>query len=215
MTKTVSARNALANELVAFAKSHPMTKKAAAKHFPDAKPAKAAPAKTPTDPDAIKSCKESKLPETTLTVISAGGEKVVIDQDKVTAALQKLLVVGGSFKAVAAYLAKHGKAAPALARGVESRLNPHSSKAVADKRAASKPAKAATAAKAADKLPVKRGADYGYEVVNRDHGARPGSKRAIQLEIVFKHKTAAAAKAAGAEAVDLSFAIAQGFIRKI
>lgn len=205
MTKTVSAAKAVA------------AKKTAAKAAPAAKPAKAAPAKTQTDPDAIKSCKESKLPETTLTVISAGGEKVVIDQDKVTAALQKLLTVGGSFKAVAAYLAKHGKAAPALARGVESRTNPHSSKAVADQRAASKPAKAerTTTAKSTDKLPVKRGADYGYEVVNRDHGARPGSKRAIQLEIVFKHKTAAAAKAAGAEAVDISFAIAKGFIRKI
>lgn len=206
MTKTAQVAKAVAAKKT--------TAKPAAKAAPAAKPAKAAPAKTPTDPDAIKSCKESKLPETTLTVISAGGEKVVIDQDKVTAALQKLLTVGGSFKAVAAYLAKHGKAAPALARGVESRANPHSARAVQQDRAA-KAAPAKAAAKADDKLPVKRGADYGYEVVNRDHGARPGSKRAIQLEIVFKHKTAAAAKAAGAEAVDLSFAIAQGFIRKI
>lgn len=207
MTKTVSAAKAVAAKKTAVAKAAPA-----------AKPAKAAPAKkTPTDPDAIKACKESKLPETTLTVVSAGGEQVVIDQDKITSSFQKLLTVGGSFKAVAAYLAKHGKAAPALARGVESRQNPHSSKAVADQRAAAKPAKAerATTAKAGDKLPVKRGADYGYEVVNRDHGARPGSKRAIQLDIVFKHKTAQSAKAAGAEAVDLSFAIAQGFIRKI
>lgn len=52
-----------------------------------------------------------------------------------------------------------------------------------------------------------------YKVVNRDHGTKPDSKRAKQLEIVFKHTDTAAAKAAGAEAVDLSFAIAKGFIK--
>lgn len=49
-------------------------------------------------------------------------------------------------------------------------------------------------------------------VVNKDHGARPGSKRATQLDIVIKAKTVQAALDAGAEMVDINFAAKEGFI---
>ena len=51
-----------------------------------------------------------------------------------------------------------------------------------------------------------------YKVLNKDHGAKPDSKRAKQLTIVFAHKDTATAKAAGAESVDFAFAVLKGFI---
>jgi len=52
-----------------------------------------------------------------------------------------------------------------------------------------------------------------YEVIRCFHGARPGSKRARQLEIVLAHTDTANAKAAGAEGIDISFAEEQGLIK--
>jgi len=80
-----------------------------------------------------------------------------------------------------------------------------------EERAAKAPKVATPKAKAA---PAPR-ADKAYKVLNKDHGARPDSKRAKQLEIVFKHKSTEAAKAAGAESVDFQFAIAKGFIQYV
>lgn len=54
-----------------------------------------------------------------------------------------------------------------------------------------------------------------YTVVSRFHGARPGSKRAKQLEIVLAHGDTASAKRAGAEGVDISYAESIGLIKFI
>ena len=52
-----------------------------------------------------------------------------------------------------------------------------------------------------------------YEVLRTNHGARRGSKRATQLEIVLAHTDTLSAKRAGAEGIDINFAEAQGLIR--
>lgn len=75
------------------------------------------------------------------------------------------------------------------------------------------PAPKAKAAKvAAPKAPKAAPVAKTYKVLNKAHGAKAGSKRATQLEIVFKHKDTVSAKAAGAENVDFAFAVAKGFI---
>lgn len=149
-------------------------------------------------------------------VVSAGGKDLVIPQNRFSGEVAKLAKVGASLKAVETYLKDHIPQAK-LANGITGRDAPHASKAVGDQRAATPkavqakgPAIAKSPAKA--KLPSK-GADRSYTVLNRDHGARAGSKRAIQLDIVFKHTSTNSAKAAGAEAVDISFAEKQGFIK--
>lgn len=101
-----------------------------------------------------------------------------------------------------------------LARGAETEV--HSRKAAADSRKQESemtktPAKKQAPAKKAAK--ANGSADRTYKVVNRDHGARPDSKRATQLAIVFKHTSTAKAKAAGAESVDFKFAADKGFIQ--
>jgi hypothetical protein len=50
------------------------------------------------------------------------------------------------------------------------------------------------------------------KVLNKKHGAREGTKRATQLDIVLGAKTVGDAIEAGAQMVDIRFAEAQGFI---
>lgn len=78
-------------------------------------------------------------------------------------------------------------------------------------KAPAKPAKVAKA-KTAKAAPATK-ADRAYKVVNKEHGARPDSKRALQLAIVFAHTSVNAAKAAGAEGPDFALAEGRGFIK--
>lgn len=50
------------------------------------------------------------------------------------------------------------------------------------------------------------------KVVNKDHGARAGTKRAEMLDIVLKAKTVGSAIEAGAGWIDVKFAVDSGFI---
>lgn len=188
----------------------------AAKAAKSAKPAKAA-----VDKDAIVQSSGGKDGDTHY-VKSLGGGSFSFPTAQWTGEIRAACAIGKSFKAAKAAVDKLPKepvAKAQLARGIAAKDAQHSAKAVADqsKGKASNKADAVTqkpkAAKVAKAAKPGRGADRAYTVVNKDHGARPESKRALQLEIVFKHKSTAAARAAGAESCDFSFAEAKGFIK--
>lgn len=151
-------------------------------------------------------------------VKSAGGKELTFPTERWSGDIRKASAVGGSFAALEQAWAKANVVQ--LAKGVDARSAPHSSKAVADnaaKRKGAAPAKADKATKAAPKAkkvnPVSSAHDRTYKVVNKDHGAREGSKRALQLAIVFAHTSTAAARAKGAESCDFRFAADKGFIK--
>lgn len=88
----------------------------------------------------------------------------------------------------------------ALARGVESRQNPHSSKALSDERGKAKatPAKAApkpAPTKAAPKGKADTSAKLTILVKAKDSGLKPGSDRFTRLQAIEKCKTLADALA--------------------
>lgn len=178
----------------------------------EAKEAKAAPK---ASPDKITAVNPTRSGPGHIAV-DAGSRTVLVPQQRFVGELTKIAIVGGSLKAVEAYLAAH-KPAAKLANGITGHDAPHSAQAAADSRKGNsgkvtpEPKVASAASKA--KLPAKTSADRAYTVINRDHGARAGSKRAIQLEIVFKHGNTAKARAAGAESVDIKFAADKGFIK--
>ena len=130
----------VAKKTVAAAKLAPKAAKAA--------PAKKAPAKAAkpeVNPDEITySGPDKTMKNAGKLVVKAGTETIMIDGERLTKQLSQLCGIGKSFAAVKDYMEKHGKSAPALAKGVESRQNPHSAKALADSRkgatAAAKPA---------------------------------------------------------------------------
>lgn len=152
-----------------------------------------------------------------LMVQAADGRVATFDEGRLTKQLQGLVKVGASFAAVADYLAKHGKAAPALAKGVESRQNPHSSKAVADQRAASKPAAKSKAAPASAKLPPKSQLDGALVIKLTDKGAAKlkagGNTGSIaNLTLLSKSPTVAKALSNGLKGADISYAVKTGTI---
>lgn len=154
----------------------------AAKKAPAVKmaPVVAAPAKPEVDPDAITySGADKTMKHAGKLVVKAGKETVMIDGDKLTRQLSRLCEVGKSFAAVKDYLESHGKQAPALAKGVESRQNPHSAKAVSDSRAKASggAAKVKTGEKApsAAKLPPKD-VDPSAKITATDKGAAKVAK---------------------------------------
>lgn len=207
------------------------TDSAAAKGTKAAKaPATKAPAKdtkaskVPVKSDVIKSVVSIASGMEGLAADADGQKSIIIPKAKLNAVILKLAVVGGSYAALAKAVAEASQAQ--LARGIKGREAPHSAKALADNAAALKGTKAdapkgKTAPKAdKPKSPekqireaVSKGNDRAYTVVNKNHGARPDSKRAMQLEIVFKHKSTAAARAAGAESCDFRYAVDKGFIK--
>lgn len=200
MTKTVSKS----------AKTKPATAKPAPKAAPKAKPAK-------VDPDLITSAKGTTSGPSKLVVV-AGAGTVAIDDNKLTKQLTALCKVGGSLAAVQAYLAQHGKAQPALARGVEARINPHSSKAVQDSRATAQPAK--TDPKASkEKLPAKVAKDLDPKAAIKltakgaeklKAGGSAGS--ILNLSLLSKSADVAKAVALGLKKADITYAVKTGTI---
>lgn len=188
----------------------PVAVRASAAKAVAAKPAKAAKAKpaklTDEQADVITQSKAVASGRSGIVVDAAGGQSIVIDKDRLTKQLNQLAVVGGSFKAVQAYITAHSsKIAPALAKGIESRANPHSSKAVADDRARNKPAPATKApvatgskAPAKAKLPAKseiHAATLTVLVKAKDSGLKDGSDRYMRLQAIEGCKTVADALA--------------------
>lgn len=190
--------------------------------------AKSAPAKKPAvNPDAIKSSKAASPKDgDNHIIVSNGGEQRIFPTRLWAGELRKACGVGESFKAAVAAILKAESSKPQLARGITARDAQHSAKAVADRKAGERPAPKAVGK--ADKVQAKgqakanakatrkdvgTGNDRTYKVVNKDHGARPGSKRDLQLQIVFKHTSTAKARAAGAESCDFRFAADKGFIK--
>ncbi len=66
----------------------------------------------------------------------------------------------------------------------------------------------------AKRLPRRTGGfGQSYRILRRNHAARPGSKRARQLDIVLAYTNTEMARMAGAEAVDIKFALETGLIK--
>jgi hypothetical protein len=181
------------------------------------------PVATPANKDVILQSSGSKGGEEHF-VKALGGETVTFPTAQWTGEIRKLASIGGSFKALTAALAKLPKVTDKpkaqMARGVQAGTAPHSAKSIADqagKAKATNKADGATQkapkAKADKPAKVTSAHDRSYAVVNTDHGARPDTKRARQLLIVFAHKGTAAARAAGAETCDFAFAAQKGFIK--
>ena len=180
------------------------------------KPAtKAKPA--PKNPDAITQTAPVTSGGNKTAAVAAGGQKVYIDNARIDAQLTKLLTIGGSFKTVQDYLVKHGKPAPALARGVESRTNPHSSKAVQDQRVSAKPAKAESAPRTKAPVAVAKDMDGKAAIkltakgkAKLDAGGNAGS--IANLTTLSKSATVAAAVANGLKKTDITYAVKTGTI---
>lgn len=203
MSKTTTARKpAIASKGVTVTR---------AKGKPSAKPAL-----TAEQADKIKVYKKANTnpADTLLMVQAADGRVATFDSDRLTKQLQNLAKVGASFAAVADYLKTHGKAAPALAKGVESRANPHSAKAVQDQRAGSKPSAPAKASAKAKGGTAKSTLDGTMAIKLTEKGAaklkaNPTDKN---LSIFAKCDTVAKALASGLKGGDVNYAVKTGVI---
>jgi hypothetical protein len=184
-----------------------------------AKTTTAKPAKAKVDKDLIVASTAIGDGEKHL-VKNGAGKELIIPTARWAGDIRKASAVGQSFAALEKLWAEANVVK--LAKGVDSRAAPHSAKAVADNAAKRKgaakaqPAKADKAKaqpKAKKQNPVSSAHDRTYKVVNTDHGSRPGSKRDLQLQIVFAHTSTAAARAKGAESCDFRYASDKGFIK--
>jgi hypothetical protein len=144
------------------------------------------------------------------------GKCVAIPQHAFVGELTKLAVVGGSLKAVEAYIATH-KPTAKLATGITSRDAPHASKAVGDQRAA--PVKADRTVKAAKTKARAPGGDRTY-VVTGTNNAKPDSWRHHMLAMIMACTSTEAAKAKHAKSgkfvgnkLDFNWTAASGFIK--
>jgi hypothetical protein len=183
---------------------------------------KAAPKMTAEQADKIKVYKKANVnsADSLLMVQAADGRVVTFDEQRMTRQLTALAKVGASFAAVADYVAKHGKQAPVLARGVASNAAPHSAKSVADARgsakaaqtakpASAKPAKTASVAKSAldGALAIKLTAK-GIDKLKV--GGSTGSIK--NLTLLSKSATVAKALANGLKGADITYAAKTGTI---
>lgn len=184
-----------------------------------AKQAKASPKAATVNKDAIVQSSGTKSAGGHF-VMSAGGDALTFATALWAGEIRKLAAIGASFSALKAALVASGAAklpdapVPQLARGVAAKDAVHSAKAVSDAAREGKASNKADAATQKPKAPKTGVAnDRAYTLLSKDHGARPDSKRAKQLMIVFAHKSTALARKAGAETCDFAFAAAKGFIK--
>jgi hypothetical protein len=165
-------------------------------------PAKAKTAKPKIDPDVIITSKAANPKNTEHHMVtSAGGESLTFPTERWVGKTRELSAVGGSFKALKAHWDKLQVAK--LAKGLNGRDAPHSSKAVADGRAKApakpaKPAKAAAQAKKAERAEAKakaQKADRPYKALVKfaDTGVRPGTWTTFMVETILAHKSTDAA----------------------
>lgn len=168
--------------------------------------------RTPAKPkksDVIDSVKNVTSGGSYTAVTAPGHEALLIKQNHFTGELQKLAVVGGSFKAVVALHASilaHQPAAK-LANGLDARNAPQSAMAAAKRgkpeAPAAKPAKATPAPKAAKpakeaKAPATGGVDRKYKATKKEDNSKPESFRRYMISTIRAHGTTSAAKAAHA-----------------
>lgn len=165
--------------------------------------------------------------------VMAGDQPVLTyERNRETSVLRKLAVVGGSYKAVKAEIAKLPPKEAKLANGLDSKNAPQSAKAAADSRKAAakaepakpaaKPAKGKTdrTAKADKNKQPSKGADRSYVKGTRKDESKPDTFRRYMLTTILAHKSTAAAKAAHAKSgkypthkLDFNWAAQQGYIK--
>jgi hypothetical protein len=189
----------------------------------------------PAKVKAIDSVKDTTSGTPHVCITAPGKDTILIPRNLFVGTLPKLAKVGASHKALkdAWTAAKESRPAAKLATGVDAHNAPHAAKAIADSKAKGKGAdpvakalegkmrkgdakqapKAKAPAKSATERKVNIANDRTYKVTSKNHGAKPGSKRATQLEIVFSHTSTAKARLAGAESCDFKFAADKGFIK--
>lgn len=182
-----------------------------------------------TKSDVITVSKNAANGAAYLAVDAPGNPTLLIPHNRLSADLRKLANVGGSYKAlVAAWKVVQANPPVAkLANGVDSRSAPHASKAVADAKAKSTPAKAAPKAKAdgkkaerkaerAAKAAPKGDDKRAITIVKKDFAfGREGTARRSSWDKAMKAKTVAAYIAAGGAAKYLPRWVSAGAIKLV
>lgn len=154
---------------------------------------------------------ETKKPDGTL------GKCVVIPQHAFVGELTKLAVVGGSLKAVEAYIATH-KPNAKLANGITSRDAPNASKAVADQRS-NKAAPASAAKATSTKAAPKAKADSGLPdasaklTVVAANPKKSGTSTYTRYAAAYKVGRTLADVLKNTTTADVKWDMARGFIR--